>query len=207
MKIARSWIALILLLTTLPAGAGTALVLGDSLSAAYNLPAEDGWVALLERRLAPEHRIVNASVSGETTRGGLARLDRLLADHQPDVLVVELGANDGLRGLPLSNMESALAEIVQRGQQAGARVLILGMRLPPNYGSAYADRFHQVYRRVAEKTGAELIPFFLAEIATRWDLMQPDGVHPTAEAQPALADRVEPALRSLLEPDTRETAE
>jgi acyl-CoA thioesterase-1 len=177
------------------------LVLGDSLSAGYGLPAESGWVWLLEERIAERgypHRVVNASVSGDTTAGGLSRLPLLLARHQPAVLVIELGANDGLRGLALEEIETNLSRLVQLGRKAGARVLLVGTRLPPNYGAAYAGRFQGVYAAVSEREHVALVPRLLAGVGEDWSLMQPDGLHPTAQAQPRLLDNVWPALESLI---------
>lgn len=177
------------------------LVVGDSLSAAYGLSRSDGWVRLLGERLRRQgypHEVVNASTSGETTRGALARLPRALERHAPEVVILELGGNDGLRGITLEEMERNLARMVELSQAAGARVLILGMRLPPNYGPAYTERFHAVFRRVADRYGAALVPFFLDGVAMDRALMQADGIHPTAQAQPRLLENVWPALEPLL---------
>ncbi len=182
-----------------PVQAERMLVLGDSLSAAHDIPREQGWVNLLRERLGPEHTVINASISGETTAGGLARLPALLERTRPDIAIVALGANDGLRGLPLSRMESNLVQLVQRLQAVGTRVIVVGMHLPPNYGPAYTRRFHAAFRRVAETTGAALLPFLLEGIATDRELMQADGLHPTAAAQPRILDNLWPVLEPLIE--------
>lgn len=184
------------------------LVLGDSLSAAYGMTVQDGWVALLERRLRvdraalpagfPEVEIVNASISGETTAGGLERLPRLLAEQHPRVVVIALGANDGLRGFSLQEIGERLVRMIAMAENAGATVLLAGIRLPPNYGAAYGDGFQRLFASVAEQTGARLIPRLLEGVAERWDLMQDDGLHPTAAAQPRILDNLWPALREML---------
>ena len=179
----------------------TVLVLGDSLSAAFGIRVEQGWVALLQARLRAKgygHRVVNASSSGETTGGALARLPRALATHRPAVVIVELGGNDGLRGLPVRDIRSNLEAIVQRSQQSGAKVLLVGMRIPPNYGNPYTKQFHEVFGGLAQKHRLPLVPFFLERIALDDSLMQDDGIHPTAAAQPILLDEVWPRLEPLL---------
>ncbi len=177
------------------------LVLGDSLSAEYGITRNQGWVKLLQDRLREEKfdaTVVNASISGETTSGGATRLPALLKKHQPAVLIVELGGNDGLRGLSLAATESNLRAMIKAGQAANARVLLLGMRLPPNYGAAYAENFHALYGKLAGDHKVALVPFFLEGIATRIEMFQPDRIHPTAAAQPAMLDNVWPALKPLL---------
>ncbi len=191
------------------ASAPTVLVLGDSLSAAYGIAQDRGWVALLQRRLADRglpHRIVNASVSGETTRGGLTRLPRLLEEHRPDLVVIELGANDGLRGISDRVLADNLRALVETSTGSGARVLLLGIRLPPNYGAAFNARFDRVFDEVARETQTPLVPFFLKGVAEDRELMLPDGLHPAAEAQPTLLDNVWPALEPLLEATRKQTA-
>jgi acyl-CoA thioesterase-1 len=181
--------------------AGTILIFGDSLSAAYGIPAERGWAALLARRLAErkmDYAVVNASISGETTAGGRARLARALAQQRPAVVILELGANDGLRGLPVAEMKANLAAMAAASRQAGARVLIVGMRLPPNYGAGYTREFHAAFGEVAKRHGAALAPFLLDGVAD--DQFQPDRIHPTAAAQPKLLDSVWKALAPLLRP-------
>ena len=184
------------------AAAPVVAVLGDSLSAAHGMDRDDNWVALLEDRMAAEgfpHEVVNASISGETSRGGRDRVDGILADHEPAVLIVELGGNDGLRGQPLSALRENLTTIVRRARTAGARVLLVGVRLPPNYGAAYTEAFASVYAEVAADTGVTLVPQFLEGVAERRQLMQNDGIHPTASAQPTMLENVWPELRPLLE--------
>ena len=185
------------------AGSGpTVLVLGDSLSAAYGIAQDRGWVALLQQRLAERglpHRLVNASVSGETTRGGLTRLPRLLEEHRPGLVVIELGANDGLRGISDRVLADNLRGLVEAATKSGARVLLLGVRLPPNYGAAFNSRFDRVFDEVARETQTSLVPFFLKGVAEDRALMLPDGLHPAAEAQPVLLENVWPALEPLLE--------
>ncbi len=187
----------------MPSQAATLLVLGDSLSAGYGLAPGEGWVALLERRLAerrPPVQVVNASISGDTTAGGLARLDGALARARPDWVLVELGANDGLRGLPLSAMRRNLEAIVAQARAHGARVLLIGMRLPPNYGPRYTDAFQRVYRDLAASRHLPLVPFLMDGVALDPALMQADGLHPAAAAQPRLLDNVWHVLAPLLSP-------
>jgi acyl-CoA thioesterase I len=185
------------------AGASPAiLVLGDSLSAAYGMRLDQGWVALLQGRLRAQgygHRVVNASTSGETTGGGLARLPRALQTHRPAIVVVELGGNDGLRGLPIAQVRRNLEAIIDQSQRAGARVLLLGMRIPPNYGGTYARQFEQVYTDLARERRVASVPFLLQDVALDETLMQPDGIHPTVRAQPKLLDAVWPRLEPLLD--------
>jgi acyl-CoA thioesterase-1 len=183
------------------APAATVLVLGDSLSAAYGIRVEQGWVALLQSRLRAKgygHRVVNASSSGETTGGGLARLPRALATHRPSIVVVELGANDGLRAVPVGDIRANLEDIARLSQQAGADVLLVGMRLPPNYGPAYTDAFQRVFGEVATRQRLAFVPFLLADVALDDRYVQDDGLHPTAAAQPRLLDTVWPKLEPLL---------
>ena len=196
---------LTVMLLALPLRASAAedviLVLGDSLSAAYGMAQSDGWVALLERRLERKgyaYRVVNASISGETTGGGLRRLPILLERHRPSVVIVELGANDGLRGQPLKGMRSNLESIIEMSQEAGAKALLLGMHLPPNYGADYAAEFHQSFEEVARANDAALLPFFLDGVALKRELFQEDGIHPNPAAQKRLLNNVWPQLRPLL---------
>jgi acyl-CoA thioesterase-1 len=177
------------------------LVLGDSLSAAYGIETERGWVHLLDERLRAgsyRFRVVNLSISGETTRGAVARLGPALAKYRPAVVIIELGGNDGLRGISLEEMRTNLTRLVRASREHGARVLLLGMRLPPNYGSFYAGKFHEVYQQVAAEQHVSLVSFFLAGVAEDRRLMQEDGIHPTAEAQPMLLDTLWPDLEALL---------
>jgi acyl-CoA thioesterase I len=178
------------------------LVLGDSLSAAYGIPRESGWVQLLGERLRQQgypHRVVNGSISGETTAGGLARLPAALAQHRPAVVVIELGGNDGLRGLPLAALKDNLAELVRRSRAAGAQVLVCEMRIPPNYGAVYAEGFRRAFAEVARQERARLVPFLLESIAEDPKWFLDDGIHPTAAAQPRLLDAVWPALEPVLQ--------
>lgn len=182
----------------------TLLVLGDSLSAEYGLARGQGWVALLTRRIEQERlglQVVNASISGDTTSGGRSRLPALLKDHRPAVVVIELGGNDALRGLPLASTEDNLLAMTRAARAAGAKVLLLGMLVPPNYGRKYIDDFSKLFDTVARAERAALVPFFLAGVADgpeREALFQPDRIHPKAEAQPRMLDNVWPALRPLL---------
>lgn len=179
----------------------TILVFGDSLSAAHGLRSEQGWVALLQKRLQTqgyEYEAVNASASGETSSGGLARLPRALALHEPTVVILELGANDGLRGLPLATTRDNLANMVQLAQRAGAKVLLIGIRLPPNYGPRYGNEFGALFGEIAARFHLPLVPFLLEGIALNPQLMQADGMHPTAEGEPHVLDTVWPVLQPLL---------
>ena len=180
------------------------LIVGDSLSAEYGLARGSGWVAMLERRLAEQKlpwKVVNASISGDTTSGGRSRLPALLAEHRPRVVVLELGGNDALRGLPLAMTEANLRAMAQASKAAGARVLVAGMQVPPNYGRRYAEQFAGLFANVAQAEGAALVPFFLAGVADVPEadsLFQADRIHPTAEAQPRMLANVWPVLRPLL---------
>jgi acyl-CoA thioesterase-1 len=177
------------------------LVLGDSISAAYGLSSAEGWVTLLQNRLRAQgygHRVVNASVSGETTTGGLTRLPRALALHRPAIVVLELGGNDGLRGLPLETSRANLARMIELARAAGAQVLLLGMKMPPNYGPKYTTGFETIYATLAKQNRLPFVPFFLEKIALAPGMLQADGLHPTAAAQPAMLDAVWPTLLPLL---------
>lgn len=180
--------------------------MGDSLSAEYGLTRGKGWVALLERQLAaarPQASVINASISGDTTSGGRSRLPALLKQHRPTHVVLELGGNDALRGLPMSMTEANLGEMTRAAQEAGAKVLLLGMQMPPNYGRAYAESFAAVYAKVAQARQAALVPFFLkgvGDAANSAELFQADRIHPNERAQALMVDNVWPALQRLLEP-------
>ena len=179
----------------------TVLVIGDSLSAAYGLAPSEGWVALTAERIAarkPGWRVVNASVSGETTAGGAARAVREVVLHRPAVVVVALGANDGLRGLPLRQTRTNLARMIGAAQGVGAKVLLVGMRMPPNFGAAYTQEFERGYRELAQRLDTALLPFLLEPIATDRGAFQADNLHPVAGAQPKLRDHVWTALAPLL---------
>jgi len=179
----------------------TILVYGDSLSAAYGLAEKHGWVALLAERLKRErsdYSVVNASISGETTSGGLSRLSKALARHKPAVLVLELGANDGLRGLPVAEMKKNLAAMIQQAQKAGARVLLVGIRMPPNYGPDYTREFEAAFADLAKRHRTALVPFLLEGMGEDLDKFQADRIHPNEAAQPILLDNVWKGLRPLL---------
>jgi acyl-CoA thioesterase I len=184
--------------------AASILIVGDSLSAEYGLRRGTGWVALLEKRLAEQKiaaKVVNASISGETTSGGRSRLAALLKTHNPTHLVIELGGNDALRGLPVAMTESNLSTMAQAARAAKAQVLLLGMQMPPNYGAAYAAQFAAMYEKVAKGTGAQLVPFFLKGVADHDDplkLFQADRIHPKEEAQPIMLSNVWPTLLKML---------
>ena len=185
------------------------LVVGDSISAGYGLDNGRGWVALLAARMAhdfPAWRVDNASVSGDTTAGGLARLPALLRQQRPAVVIVELGGNDALRGLPLARTRDNLTRMIELAQRAGARTLLVGMQIPPNYGPVYTQRFAALFPDVARATGAALVPFLLAGIAERRDAFQADGIHPNAASQPALLANVWPRLAPLLRAAAAERA-
>ncbi|OZY46367.1 arylesterase [Pseudomonas lundensis] len=193
--------ALALMCMAQNAAAGTILIVGDSISAGFGLDTRLGWVSLLEQRLEREghdDRVVNASISGDTSAGGQARLPALLTEHKPDVVIVELGGNDGLRGQPPAQLQQNLASMIQQSKKAGAKVLLLGMRLPPNYGVRYTTAFAEVFPKVAEENDIPLVPFLLEGIGGVPSMVQSDGIHPTAEAQPRLLDNVWPMLKPLL---------
>jgi acyl-CoA thioesterase-1 len=185
-----------------PAAAPVILVFGDSISAGYGLArVEQGWVALLQTRLREQeygYQVVNASVSGETTAGGLARLPRALMLHQPRIVILELGGNDGLRALPIAQMRANLVRMVDLSTAAGAQVLLLGMRMPPNYGPDYTEQFRLCYTDVARDKKLPLVPFLLNGIALTPNLMQADGIHPDEQGQPLLLANVWPSLKPLL---------
>jgi acyl-CoA thioesterase-1 len=175
--------------------------MGDSLSAAYGIPLQRGWVALLAERLQKEGsrvRVVNASISGETTQGGLTRLPAELARTKPAVVILELGANDGLRGQSLDAMRDNLRQMIALSRKAGAKVLVLGMRIPPNYGPQYGEQFFHSFDAVASEARVPVVRFFLEKVALRPELIQADGLHPTTVAQPLLVETVWPALKPLL---------
>jgi acyl-CoA thioesterase-1 len=179
------------------------LVVGDSLSAAYGIASDEGWVALLARRLREQgygEGVVNASVSGDTSRGAAGRLPDLLARHAPAIVIIEIGGNDGLRGLPLDQLRGNIERMIDAAEAGGARVLLLGMRIPPNYGPRYAEEFHALYEELARQHDASLVPFLLDGVAMDPQLMQEDGIHPRAAAQPLILDlvwaRLEPILKN-----------
>ena len=193
--------ALALMCMAQNAAAGTILIVGDSISAGFGLDTRLGWVSLLEQRLEREghdDRVVNASISGDTSAGGQARLPALLTEHKPDVVIVELGGNDGLRGQPPAQLQQNLAAMIDTAKTAGAKVLLLGMQLPPNYGPRYTEAFAGVYTQLADEKQIALVPFFLEGVGGHPELMQADGLHPAAAAQQRLLDNVWPALKPLL---------
>ncbi|WP_218673549.1 arylesterase [Pseudomonas sp. ABC1] len=194
-------VCLVALLWSQGALAGTVLVVGDSISAAFGLETSQGWVALLQKDLDErpgQYRVVNASISGDTSAGGLARLPRLLQEHRPEVVILELGGNDGLRGQPPEELKRNLAAMANKAQAAGAQVLLLGMRLPPNLGVRYTSAFAEAFDSLARERQLAYVPFLLEGVGGVAGMMQRDGVHPTAEAQPLLLDNVLPALVPLL---------
>lgn len=199
----RSITFLIVMLLSWPALASqnTLLVLGDSLSAAYGVPAETAWVQLLRNRLEGrglQWQVVNASISGETTDGGLRRLPALLETNQPDVVIIELGGNDGLRGFPPEVIESNLAKMIEMVLDIDAMPLIVGMQIPPNYGQRYTKMFADIFPKLSDQYDARLVPFFLEGIYNQNGMMQEDGIHPTEEAQPVLLDNLWDQLKPLL---------
>ncbi len=202
----RGLIGYLLLCITLTAWSAddqlpTILVMGDSLSAGYGIDINEGWVNLLREKLDGRHPHdpVNASVSGEISRSGLNRLPRLLEEHQPEIVILELGGNDGLRGLPLTKLRKNLSEMITLSQNAGARVMLIGMQIPPNYGNRYTDQFKQLYPELAAQHNVPLVDFMLEGIATDPALMQQDGIHPKADAQPRILQNIWPKLKPLLE--------
>lgn len=197
------------LILTLPAQAetteqGKILVLGDSLSSGYNFSPEKTWVALLDAKLSEEninYQVINSSISGDTTTQGLQRLPKLLEVHQPDVVIIELGGNDGLRGFPPNTIKQNLNKLVTLSQQSDADVLLLGIQIPPNYGQKYAQAFFNNYQQVAETSQVPLVPFFLENVGGKDELMQKDGIHPNEKAQPILLDNVWPKVQEVLKAD------
>ncbi len=197
----RLFLAGIILLFSINASAKSIVVLGDSLSAAYGMKNRQGWVALLQDKLNAEqlgYKVFNESISGDTSAGGLARIGDALSQHQPDILILELGANDGLRGLSPKIMKSNLAKIIQRAHNSGAKVLLLSMRIPPNFGKRYTEMFYNVYPQLAEEMSVVFVPFILQDIALVKDMMQTDALHPAANAQPLILDAVWMYLEGML---------
>ncbi len=209
MNTARLWVRSILLIAlawmmtpVALANQNTLLVVGDSLSAAYGVPSDQAWVQLLQERLnnngLSQWNVVNASISGETTDGGARRLPGLLADNSPDVVVIELGGNDGLRGFPPNVIESNLAQMITQVQDAGARAILVGMQIPPNYGQRYTQMFADIFPKLSDRYNTALVPFFLQGIYDQEGMMQDDGIHPSAEAQLKLLENVWPVLKPAL---------
>lgn len=188
-------------LTSAAAQADTILVMGDSLSAAYGIDPQAGWVNLLKQRLGDEHEVVNASISGETTSGGAARLPDVIGQYHPDIVLLELGGNDGLRGLSPQQMQVNLSKMIERSQKEDAQVLLLGIEVPPNYGPAYSDAFRGVFTQLANDYQIPLLPFLLKGVDLD-TMLQNDGIHPTAEAQPIILDNVWQQLSPLLSTST-----
>ena len=179
------------------------LIVGDSLSAEYGLPRGTGWVSLLDKRLRSQQSswsLINASISGETSAGGQARLATLLKTHQPQIVIIELGANDALRGLQLQTTEKNLRQMIQASKKSGARVLLLGMRIPPNYGADYSNQFFRIFATLAKNEQIEYVPFFLEKVADKAELFQADRIHPNVEAQSILLENVWPKLKPMLKP-------
>ncbi|WP_260293964.1 arylesterase [Sedimenticola hydrogenitrophicus] len=198
----RLFLLLILAMSNVSAAEPVIVVLGDSLSAAYGIERSRGWVALLQIRLQETgypHRVVNASISGDTTAGGLARLPRALAQFQPEILIIELGGNDGLRGLGNHQTRDHLDQMITLARNADSRPLLLGMMLPPNFGKAFTEKFLGIYRELAEQHRVPLVPFFLAGVADRPEWMQGDGIHPNAQGQPLMLEHVWERLRPMLD--------
>jgi acyl-CoA thioesterase I len=192
---------LIIALMSMPTSAKSIVVLGDSISAGYGIEVSQGWVALLRNQLQthnPPYSVHNESISGDTTAGGLARINPALQRHHPEIVIIELGANDGLRGLAPTLIKSNLTELVNRAQKAGAKVLLLSMRIPPNYGKRYTDMFYDIYPRLAKDLKIAYVPFILEDVALVNDLMQADGLHPNAKAQSLIVEKIWPQLKPLL---------
>ena len=205
----RKCVFVVVLLLLLPPTANAAeraiLIIGDSLSAAHGIDLDAGWVAKLQTRLKREgysHQVINASISGETTHGGNQRLGALLAQAQPSITIIELGGNDGLRGMPLTDIEDNLLSMIEKTTAAGSRALLVEMLLPPNYGNEYVEKFVGIYRRLGRRDDVTLAPFILKGVADNPNLMQDDGIHPTTEAQKAILDNLWPSLRPLLKKTT-----
>lgn len=194
-KIFRLFLFLIL---AMPASAATVMVLGDSLSAGYGLKAGEGWVSLLQKELGAKHKVINASISGETSAGGLTRLPALLKQHRPQLVIVQLGGNDGLRGLPVSQMRTNLGRIIEQSRQSGAKVLLVGITLPPNYGKPYVAQFQRVYSDLARQNQLAFVPLLVKGFETDRASFQADGIHPVAKVQGRMMQTVKAQLLPLL---------
>ena len=196
------WIATLLIsLLSIGVQAQTLLVVGDSLSAAYGMELKQGWVHLLEQRLQqqnPHSQVINAGLTGDTTAGGLKRLPKLLQEYQPQLVIIELGGNDGLRGYPLGQLQKNISAMIELSHNSGAEVLLLGIRIPPNYGRRYSEGFFNSYAKLASVKKTALVPFFMAGVGDNIELMQADGIHPNAKAQPKLLENVWAQLESLI---------
>ena len=194
-------LALVLGLMSLSAMAESIVVLGDSISAGYGIEVQQGWVVLLKKKLAERHSkydISNESISGDTSAGGLSRIDQVLSRHKPALVLLELGANDGLRGLSPQQLKQNLTEMVRRARNTGAKVLLLAMRIPPNYGKRYVDMFYNIYPQLSAELQVPYVPFILEDVALKPELMQADGLHPNAQAQPVVAEKIWTYLLPLL---------
>ncbi|MCL6236904.1 MULTISPECIES: arylesterase [Acinetobacter] len=195
-------LAIALMFCPMLLSAKTIMILGDSLSAGYGVSVQQGWVHLLQKRLdqqyPKQHKVVNASVSGETTSGALARLPKLLQTHRPDLVVIELGGNDGLRGQPPAQIQKNLAQLIQKSQQAKSKVILFGMKIPPNYGKAYSQAFENNYQVLSQQYKVKLLPFFMQGVAGHKNLMQQDQIHPNAKAQPILLNNAYPLIKASL---------
>jgi acyl-CoA thioesterase-1 len=194
-------LSLVFLLFSTTLAAKSIVILGDSISASYGIHINKGWVSLLQEKIDKENQpftLYNESISGDTTAGGLARIVKTLIRHKPKWVLLELGANDGLKGLSLKKMKSNLVKIVERAEKAGAQVLLLGMRIPPNYGKRYVDRFYNIYPEVAKELNIPFVPFILEEVALAKGMMQKDGLHPSEKAQPFIADKIWKYLKPVL---------
>lgn len=192
---------LIFITTPAYAANNSILIYGDSLSAAYGIPQQLGWVSLLQQRLDDQHypyKVINASVSGETSIGGLSRLSATLNDHQPSIVILELGANDGLRGLPLTAMQANLGQIIEQSKKSGAKVLLIGMKIPPNYGAKYSQSFTQKYYQLSQEYKVPRVPFMLKGMENRPELIQDDGLHPNVQGQPIILENIWPQLKRIL---------
>jgi acyl-CoA thioesterase-1 len=195
-------VSLLIFAFTLPVFAkNTILIVGDSISAGYGVPTGQGWAALLTEHLDDEglnYDVVNASISGDTTSNGLLRLPKALADHPPKITIIELGGYDGLRGIPLNTIKGNLTQMIALAKEAGSKVLILGVRLPPNYGPAYTEQFQGIFTTLGQDSSLQVVPLFLHNVDDKPQLMQADGIHPTSAAQPILLNNIWPVLKPLL---------
>ncbi|CAG7857154.1 acyl-CoA thioesterase I [biofilm metagenome] len=198
----RLVVACIISLVSMSASAKSIVVVGDSISAAYGIDVGQGWVALVQRKLQEKHKgytIINESITGDTSAGGLARIDGILSRHKPDVVIIELGANDGLRGLSPAILKNNLADIASRAQKSGAKPLLLSMRIPPNYGKRYTEMFYNIYPQLSKELKIPYVPFILEDIALAKELMQQDGLHPNEKAQALIVEKIWPHLAKLIE--------
>jgi len=198
--ILRSFLVILMLLP-LSGFSATLLVLGDSISAGYGIDRGKGWVELLQQQLGDDHQVINASISGDTTGGGLSRLKTLIKEHQPQFVLIELGGNDGLRGYPVHRMKQNLRAMIDLSRQRDVQPILFAMRIPPNYGKRYSDQFAAAYTELAEEENVLLLPFLFDDIATNGSLLQEDGIHPTEQAQPLITERAIKLLAPILNGD------